>query len=227
MKQPNPTDQPGPTQFTLHVEALRARLQDMSEFNEPEQLAARTGSQYTSNQPGQGQFSLAVWGQRVHLSFPTYIGNSAETSDPLPQTTQALVLYYFITADGTIPEARWISFGDLPDGRFYNQAFQGYTGAELARKFKNDLDDFTSAAASASGRRIGPEPQIPGDITFSFQALPRVSVAAAYWLGDEDFPSSAQILFETTAPHYLPTDVCAYLGSALTRKLIQTKQATR
>jgi hypothetical protein len=225
MRQPTQSNQPGPTQFARHVEALRGRLQEMSEFIVPEQLAVRTGSRYTSTGPGQGRFSLVVWGQNVILSFPTCIGYASETEDSLPNTTQALLLYYFITADGTLPEARWISFADLPDGRFYNQAFQGYTGTELARRFKNDLEGFIAAAISASGRRIGPDPQIPGDIAFCFQALPCISVAAAYWLGDEDFPSSAQILFETTVPHYLPTDVCAYLGSALTRKLFQNKLA--
>jgi hypothetical protein len=223
MNKPNPPKPPDPTHFARHVETLRARLQSMSQFGDPEQLAARTGAQYRSIGQDQGQFSLVVWGQSVILSFPSCIGYAAQTDNLLPNTTQALLLFYFITADGTSPEARWISFADLPGGRFYNQAFQGYTGAELAGTFKNDLEGFLAASRSASGTWIDANPQIPGDAAFSFQALPRVSVAAAYWLGDEDFSASAQILFEATAAHYLPTDVCAYLGSTLTRKLIQNR----
>jgi hypothetical protein len=225
MNKPGSSHPSGPTQFAQHVEALRTRLQKMSQFVEPEQFAARTGCRYTPSGPGQGTFALEVWGQGAIFSFPAYIGYAARTNSSLPNTTQALLLYYFITADGTTPEAHWISFADLPDGRFYNQAFQGYTGTELARAFKNDLDEFISAASSASGRRLRPDIQIPGDSAFCFQALPRISVAVAYWLGDEDFPSSAQVLFEATVPHYLPTDVCAYLGSMLTRRLIQNKPA--
>jgi hypothetical protein len=225
MNKPDQSNQPSPTQFSQHVESLRARLQTMSQFVDPDQMAARTGSQYTSSTPGQGQFALAVWGQSVILSFPTCVGYAAQTNDLLPNTTQALLLFYFITADGTLPETHWISFADLPDGRFYNQAFQGYTGTELARAFQNDMAGFKSAARNTAGSQFGSDPQIPGDTAFSFQALPRVSVAVAYWLGDEDFPASAQILFETTAPHYLPTDVCAYLGSSITRRLIQNKPA--
>jgi hypothetical protein len=51
--------------------------------------------------------------------------------------------------------------------------------------------------------------------------LPRLSILVAYWSGDEDFPTSVQVLFESSTPHYLPTDVCAYLGSSLTRMLLK------
>jgi hypothetical protein len=45
-------------------------------------------------------------------------------------------------------------------------------------------------------------------------------LAVVYHLGDENFPASCQILFDASACHYLPTDVCAILGSMLTRKLL-------
>jgi hypothetical protein len=50
--------------------------------------------------------------------------------------------------------------------------------------------------------------------------LPRVSLLTVYWQGDEDFPSSAQILFGVEVKHYLPTDACAIAGSMLTRQLV-------
>jgi hypothetical protein len=40
-----------------------------------------------------------------------------------------------------------------------------------------------------------------------------------YWLGEEEFPSSAKILFDATATHYLPIDVCAILGSMLVSRI--------
>jgi len=47
---------------------------------------------------------------------------------------------------------------------------------------------------------------------------------AVYWQGDEDFPSTCQVLFDASASHYLPTDAYAILGSTLTRRLIKTKE---
>jgi hypothetical protein len=126
-----------------------------------------------------------------------------------------LLLYYFVRSDG-VPEAEeWISFAELPNGRFYNQAYQGYTGRELAKTFKDDLKRFTQAAENVGGRR-----KTFGDAAYSFQVLPLVSLLVVYWKGDEDFPSSVQILFDISTTHHLPTDVCAILGATLTRRLI-------
>jgi hypothetical protein len=58
-----------------------------------------------------------------------------------------------------------------------------------------------------------------GDASFAFDALPRVRVAAVYYAGDEDFPASANVLFDESASHYLPTDALAGVGSALVDRL--------
>ncbi len=134
----------------------------------------------------------------------------------LPVFTQAMLLYYFHTADGTPLAGRWISFADLPDGRFYNQAFQGYTGGELQRHFKNDTEALGQAALRSSGSLL---PGAPGNLAFRFQALPRLPLILVIWEGDEDFPASYQFLFDAATAHYLPTDACAILGSTLTGRL--------
>ncbi len=214
---------PDPTQFAQHVEVLRGRLQERLEAIGPKALANLSGAEYRPPGVDPAGFSFALWRQAVWLELPGCSLVELAARRPLSPPSQALALYYFITADGTPPIARWASFADLPDGRFYNQAFQGYTGAELARAFGNDLAGFDAAAQQIGGIRLAPHPQISGDQAFRFEILPRLSVAVVYWQGDEDFPASAQILFEQTTPHYLPTDVCAYAGSNLTRSLIKAR----
>ena len=51
------------------------------------------------------------------------------------------------------------------------------------------------------------------------QAFPNLPMLVTYWLGDEDFPSSCKILFDSSATHYLPIDGCAIAGRLLTQKL--------
>jgi hypothetical protein len=118
--------------------------------------------------------------------------------------------------------ASWIAFSELPDGRFYNQAFQGYTGRELVKTFGNDLDAFEGAASKAGGEKRFPMAGAPlGDSAFAYHALPRVPLMVVYWLGDEDFPPNSQILFDAAVSHHIPTDACAILGSTLTRRLLK------
>jgi hypothetical protein len=60
-----------------------------------------------------------------------------------------------------------------------------------------------------------------GDAGYAFTVLPRVHLGLVYWEGDEEFPSQAQVLFEDTAAHYLPTDGLAILGSQLVDKVLK------
>lgn len=222
--QPNP-----PAPMDADAERMMRRFQDR--FTElrrslegipPEQVARRTGSEYAPEGGGRGRFHLPLWGKTMQLSYPEYeVHRSGDPSgEALPATAleTAFLLYYFATADGAPLEERWIAFSDLADGRFYTQAFEGYTGKELARSFGENLGAFEHAAASLGGRRIA-----LGDAAFSFAALPRFAIAAVFWRGDEDFPSTCRLLFDASANHYLPTDACAVLGSGLTRMLIKAR----
>jgi hypothetical protein len=197
-------------QLAGRVEELRLTLR---EKGNPQNLAFLSGAEF--HEKGRSEFRLPLLGNSVSVSYPDLVACDAQTGVSLPVATQALLLYYLNIADGTPLEGRWVAFADLPDGRFYNQAFQGYTGQELARHFGNDLGTFERAARKLDGMKLG-----YGDAAFAFHILPRVMLAVVYHLGDEDFPATCQILFDTSASHYLPTDVYAILGSMLTRKLL-------
>lgn len=163
-----------------------------------------------------GRLQMKVWGTAVTISAPEFVVRDAGTGEALDPLTQALVAYYLHTADGTPPANHWIAFTELPNGRFYTQAFQGYTGRELAQAFGNDIDRFRETAVAFWGTAV-----TFADAAFRFQALPRVPVLVVCWQGDEDFPPSYKILFDAQTPHYLPTDACAILGSMLTRRLLR------
>jgi hypothetical protein len=212
----NPFAHPGPDtdRFSRRIGELRATLLD----RDPHQLVEFTGADFRPLEPGQGEFHLLLWERPVVLTFPDLLSRYTQTGEELPVMNLALLLYYFNSADGTPVSGEWMSFSELPDGRFYNQAFQGYTGDQLGRTFQKDLQGFEHAAQALGGSR-----RAFGDVAYAFQALPRVPVMVVYWLGDEDFPAASRVLFDVTASHYLPTDAYAILGSTLTRRLIAAR----
>ncbi len=198
--------------LAVRLEELRRHLSQLK----PDDLAQKSGAIYRQNSPETGEFELPLWSETIYLTYPGFTMRFKTGDKPPNLAQQALILYYLQTADGAPSANRWISFTELPDGRFYNQAFQGYTGHELWRKFQNDSNAFKEAAL-----QIGGSPVPVGDAAFLFQALPRINLLAMLWLGDEEMPSSYQILFDASASHYLPTDVCAIAGSMLTQRLIR------
>lgn len=200
------------------VEDLRAELDAM----DPASVAARAGAAYRPPGAGAHEIGFAVWGREVSVGVPGFVARDSAAGRECDPGTQALAAYYLRTTDGSPEEGRWISFSDLPDGAFYFKAFQGYTGEAITREFGGDLPALTRASEKLGGRR---EPE--GDLAFSFRALPRVPILLVCWRGDEEFPPSARLLFDASAGRHLPTDVCAILGAALTRRLIRARGADR
>ena len=182
-------------------------------------LAQNTGAIYTKTGPGQSEFRLTLWGREVILTWPDFVGQDAQSGELLPTFSMAVLAYYFLLADDSPLTGKWIAFTELPDGKFYTQAFQGYTGQELIKTFGNDIEAFSRAA-----EKVGGQPESLGDAAFAFRVLPKVSLLAVAWQGDEDFPPSYRVLFDAGNGRHLSTDACAILGSTLTRRLIQSSQ---
>jgi len=193
------------------VEELRVQLRQI----DPAQLAARTGATWHEQHSGGGKLHLSLWGKAVELTLPDLSAHDEQTGKVLGTAIQALLIYHLVTTDGTPEAGQWISFSELPDGRFYNQAFQGYSGGELGRFFGEDLQRFQDCALESGGA-----PMLYGDFAYAFRMLPRISLGVVVWRGDEDFPSSYQVLFDAAISHHLPADACAIAGSMLTRRLI-------
>jgi hypothetical protein len=195
-------------------------LHDQLRQSDPVTLAANTGASYLPAGSGQGTFYLPFWGSEVSLTYPEFVGRNSRTGELLSTFDQALLAYYFTLSDGSPQRGQWISFTELPDGRFYSQAYQGYTGNELAKVFGNDETGFVQTAEGLGGWRPAMDEPL-GDIAFGFGVLPHVSLLAVCWLGDEDFPPSYRILFDVSVSHHLSTDACAIVGSTLTRRLVK------
>jgi hypothetical protein len=200
------------------VAELRLRLQSSA----PAELAERGAVEYlpSDGDRSRGEFLLEIWGRPTRISYPEMVARDAASGQELPTYLQAMLYYYLVTCDGTPASGQWIAFSELPDGRFYTQAFQGYTGVPLAQAFGEDLTAFSQAAEACSGERR----YAFGDIAYTFQALPRVAVMVVLWQGDEDFSSTCQVLFDASISHCLPTDACAILGSHITKQLIKAKR---
>ncbi len=191
---------------------LVAQAQAALRAVKPEKLALRSGCTLDAS----SDLHLTLFGQEYVIAGSDFAVRRADTGEGTSSFTQCLVLTYLVTADGTTPSGRWVSFRELPDGLFYAQAFQGYSVDRLVRELPGGIAAFRRAAEA-----LGGEPLEIGDAGYAFAVLPRVRLAVVYWQGDEEFPSQAQVLFEDSAAHYLPTDGLAVLGSQLVGRLLK------
>ena len=209
------------TSSHLPKPALATRVDELRELTKLvpfNLLAEHTGARYQEIGPGRGEFRLSLFGTAIVITYPGFMGVN-EKDEELPLPLQAVLAYYFHTADGAQLTGQWVSFAELPDGRMYNQAFQGYSGNELVKVFGLDIYAFKSACEKSGGVATP-----IGDAAYIFHALPRFPLLVNYWCGDEDFPSTSKILFDSSANHYLPIDVIAILGSMLKGKILKNAE---
>lgn len=184
-------------------------LRDSIVSAQPQEIAIRSAAEYE-----RGNLRIQYWGESATIFWPSLEMHGPE-SKPFSTFDKAMILYYLSTADGVDMADRWIGFRELPDGGFYNQAFQGYSGDRLARSFGEKPELFQEASAKIGGFRL---PAL-ADFAWAFQALPRIRLAAVLWPGDEEFPAKGSVIFDASSTHYMPTDGLALLGSGLVRRL--------
>jgi len=197
--------------LAVRVEQLRAALKN----RDPGQLAAQTGTELHQPPADGDYFTFPYWGNPIRYPTRDLIAREQDTGEALSVLDQAMVAYYFHESKGSPPPQGWIAFSELPDGQFYSSAFRGYTAQKLSRTFGNSRAEFEKKCQALAGKPVS-----FATTSYRFQVFPKVAVLAVYWQGDEDFPSTYQILFQDTAHLHLPTDGCAILGSILTGRLL-------
>jgi hypothetical protein len=196
--------------------SLEKQLQETQEAlrgRNPAEVALWSGAA-CETAAGGTRLEVRFWGRSYLITWPD-LAVSDKEGQPSSAHFQGLILQYLLLADGAPLENTWVSLRNLPNGSFYEQAFQSYSGNLLVRSFRGDLEGFRAIA-----RRMAGEPLEMGDAAFRFWALPRIPLAVVYWSGGGEFPDSAQVLFDNSASHYHHLEMLAHLGGMLCERIV-------
>ena len=180
------------------------------------QVAEAAGATALSAPAG---FQLDFFGRQVLVTAPDM---AVTWRDPKPGeefrlTDAVLVLHYLNGATGDRPTGQLVAYRQIPGGEFYTQAFHSRALAPLAKTFGRAPGLLTKAIASLGGE---PAPGLGGDEAGRFRVLPHLNLAVLVHLGDEEFESSGQVLFDPVIASYLSNEDIAWLGSGLVYRLM-------
>ena len=121
-----------------------------------------------------------------------------------------LLLRYFTEGDYMRATGNLLSYRDLPWGEVYYRQFYGRCIMRLARMFGNQLETLKKIMES-----LKEIPKEYGDVAYEFQFLEDLRLCFILWAGDEEFPSSAQILFSDNFPVAYAAEDVAYIGDVV------------
>lgn len=185
--------------------ALNKAREDFKGFS-PYVAASKSGTDFS-----EGKFRVKFFNRTFLIGHPDGGVEEVGNGENISQQLQVLLLHYLTQADGTPVADKWIAYRNLPGAAFFAKRFMSMAIDPLTRAFGNDIEGF-----KRGGLALGGEPMTrTGDAAFRFLALPRIPVACILYLGDEEVQPSVNVLFDASAPSYLPTEDLSLLGTYL------------
>lgn len=126
-----------------------------------------------------------------------------------------LCLVYLLHVGDEPLGGRWVTAKELRAAHFFKGPHL-LPLEPLARRYGEDLGGFRGAAAA-----LGGTPLEMGDAAYRFLAFPKIPVAFALWLGDEEFPANVSVYFDRSVEDHLPADALWGLVHLMTDALVR------
>ena len=201
-----------------YKQALELGRKDLADKN-PDLLASFSGAVIERDKQGNSAFSLNFLNREIILSWPELEFVQEGSDAELPIQQQILLLHYLQGAwssSGAGITGEWISFQEVPDGKFYLNAFHRRAKNPMVQAFGHHPELLVKLARET----FGAEPLDQGDVSVLIKALPLVPVALIIWKGDEEFPPEGNILFDRNILKMLSAEDIAWLSGMVVYPLM-------
>jgi len=191
---------------------------------DPEVLASLSGAVTGRDKESRKTLVLNALNQKVSITWPDLTFVSEKPEEEIPIQQQILYLHYLCGAwssKGAKATGEWISFQEIPDGRFYMDAFQRRAKNPMVMTFGEKPDLLLKVATEL----YGAVPFNQGDVSVVVTALPLVPIALILWKGDEEFPPEGNILFDRSIIGVLSAEDVAWLSGMVVYPIIGRAKA--
>jgi len=111
-------------------------------------------------------------------------------------------LWYLVYVKNIPLTGRLVKPADIKGGELFFRGTHELPLARIGKLYGNDRDAFIR-----KGRELCGELTSYGDVSFNLFPLPRMPVTIILWLRDEEFPSRAELLFDSSCAIHLPVDI--------------------
>ena len=186
-----------------HYRALFAAL-------DPAEAAVRTGLSFDTERR---VFRFSLMGAAYELPFP----EGPPVPDTLRSNETILLLRYLCEGRRTPAAGSLLSYHEIPWGNVYFRQFEGRVLKRAAYTFSGDLAGLVQKIANFPALAAETLPQ--GDAGFRFMFLDGYFVTLYLYAADDDFPPSAQMLFDDNIPRAFTAEDVAVIGEIVIQRL--------
>ena len=126
-----------------------------------------------------------------------------------------LLLHYLLNAKTQTVISREVGFKDIKSAALYFNLFENRCLKPLVKRFGAAPEDLLERAGALGGMRTQ-----AGDCSIKLQVLPKVSITLVIWKGDEEFPASANIIFDSSMEQYFSAEDVVVLCQRIVLQLL-------
>ncbi|MDO8578624.1 MAG: DUF3786 domain-containing protein, partial [Dehalococcoidales bacterium] len=181
-------------------QAYQMASEKLSQIDDILELCRKSGAK--CNNAGA---SKSVVVEYLHQPYVVSLRDAEISSDGnaavLPIREKLLILHYLLSAKGSPPSGKLITFQELPEGHVYYPTFLKRSVQPLVSNFGSEPRLLLQPA-----EKLGAKAVELGDASVAITAFPRVPVIIVLWKGDEEFEAGGSILFDAGISDYLPTE---------------------
>lgn len=152
-------------------------------------------------------FLVTVMGSPYKVSFPQGDVTTVDGKDFDNYKLKTMILRYLLNAKGVKATGENISFRDVSGGNVYFASFEGRCLKRFAFTFNYNIEGLKKAMAA-----LGATPQTTGDMSWRFEVINNMFMTVILWVGDDEFPPEAQILFDANFPTAFSAEDMAVMG---------------
>ncbi len=170
----------------------------------PEKVCKGAGVDYDSET---GLYGLKSFGWQIHISpndkrvFCNEPGSEILLNE-LEEHYVLSLLWYLAEAKDIPLSGKLMRPDNLKGGYLFSQGTHILPLDRISAKYEKNIEGFLSR-----GNSFGSEVSGYGDASIQLSPFPRIPVTLILWEGDDEFPSRADLLFDSTSEFQMPIDI--------------------
>jgi hypothetical protein len=166
-------------------------------------------------------FTLRMLGTEYRVSHPSFAPLDPDQNDTTSPYEKILFLRYLCEGTFAPSQGRQLSYNEFPSGSLYFRNFEGRCLKRCAFTFGNDLPGFV--AMIQQNPHLAAVPLGIGDVAYRIDFLNGLCVSVILWQADEEFPPSAQLLFDDNFASAFTAEDLAAVGDIFIGRLKKLK----
>lgn len=184
------------------LEYYMARYQS----GDPAEMASRCGLDWNGS-----AFTVRLLGKSYTLSHPelTIVGDT-----PVTNAERILFLRYLLDGRAAAASGRFLAYQEFPWGEVYLQQFTGRCIKRYAFSYGNRPEALEKIMARLPAKHL---PR--SDCGWQVELMPGLDIQFLLWLGDDEFPPNAQILFSDNFQYAFTAEDLANIGDIVMNRM--------